>query len=166
MRTFNHIASVGLVSALLVFSTPGAFAHTELISTTPVAMSVISEKPEKIVLSFSEAPILAGSFIQIEQPSGTVLGKAKPKLAGTALVTPWLPEIQPGEVLVRWRAVADDGHVSNGTFNFTFKQSAPSQSPTPMTAESNSSRDTAIWAAGIGLIILLVGIFATTRRRK
>ena len=163
---FRNGVKIGLTGLILAISSPSVFAHSELISTYPAAMSVISEKPANIVLAFSEAPILAGSFIQIEQLSGKVLGKSKPKLSGTSLVTPWLNSIQPGEVLVRWRAVADDGQVSIGSVNFTYKQTPASISPTPIAANTNSSRDVAIWAAGISLIILLIGIGATTRRRK
>lgn len=166
MKMFRNGVKIGLTGLILAISSPSVFAHSELISTYPAAMSVISEKPADIILAFSEAPILAGSFIQIEQPSGKVLGKSKPNLSGTSLVTPWLNSIQPGEVLVRWRAVADDGHVSIGSFNFIYKQTPASISPTPIAANTNSSRDLAIWAAGISLIILLIGIGATTRRSK
>jgi len=166
VKAFRNFVKIGLVGLILGISSPSAYAHTELISTIPAAMSVLSEKPENIVLMFSEAPILAGSFIQVEQPSGTVLGKAKPKLAGAALVTPWLPAIQPGEVLVRWRAVADDGHVSIGTFNFTYKQH-PDVEPSVVSAtDNNSTRDIAGWAGGISLIVLVIAIGITTRRKK
>ena len=166
MKAFKQRAKIGLVGLIIVISSPSAQAHAELISTYPVAMSVISEKPANIVLTFSEAPILAGSFIQIEQPSGVVLGKAKPKLSGTALVTPWPVSIQPGIVLVRWRAVADDGHVSIGSFNFTYKQEVATETATPIAANSNSSRGVAIWAAGITLIVLVIGIAVTTRAKR
>ena len=166
MRAFKQSAKIGLAGLIIAISSPSAQAHTELISTYPIAMSVITEKPANIVLTFSEEPILAGSFIQIEQPSGTVLGKSKPKLSGTALLAPWLGAIQPGEVLVRWRAVADDGHVSIGSFNFNYKQAVASETSTPIGAGTNSSRNVAIWAAGVALMVLLIGIAVTARAKK
>ena len=166
MLAFRSLAKIGLIGVLLAIAMPNATAHTELISTIPAAASVVSEKPQKIVLAFSEAPILAGSFIQIEQPSGEVLGKEKPQLAGASLVIPWLTSIKPGVVIVRWRAVADDGHVSIGSFDFTYQKASSGESLAPVVESNNSSQVSARWAAGIVLIILLAGISATTRRRK
>ena len=166
MRTLKYLAKIALVGAIIAISSPNAFAHTELVSTSPAAASFITAQPATITLTFSEAPILAGSYIQVEQTASSLISKPKAVLDGTSLVIPWPAEIAPGQVKVNWRAVADDGHVENGSFEFTYKQSVPSESPKTEPTTDNSTRDIAGLAAGIALIVLIIGIGATSRRKK
>ena len=157
---------IALVGVVIVFSSPSAFAHTELVSSNPAANSIVTAAPENISLTFSEAPILAGSYIQVEQAHANLAEKPKMKLDGTSLVIPWPADITPGQVKVNWRSVADDGHVEAGSFEFTYKQATVSQSPEADIPSNNSTRDIAGLAAGIALLILITGIIATTRSKK
>lgn len=166
MSAVRYLTKVALVGAILVFSSPNAFAHTELVSANPAANSIVAAAPENISLTFSEAPILAGSYIQVEQDQAKLVSKPKTVLDGTSLVIPWPADITPGQVKVSWRSVADDGHVEVGSFEFTYKQATVSQSPAENTTSNNSTRDIAGLAAGIALVILIIGILATTRRKK
>lgn len=166
MRTLNYLAKIALVGAIISIPSPSAFAHTELVATSPVAASGITVQPALIKLTFSEAPILAGSYIQVEQTQSSLISKPKAALEGTSLIIPWPAEIAPGQVKVNWRAVADDGHVENGSFAFTYKQVVPSESPKTKPIADNSARNIAGLTAGIALIVLLIGIGATTRRKK
>ena len=166
MRMLKFLAKIALVFAIISISSPSAFAHTELLSTSPIAGQTLTVQPSEITLTFSEAPILAGSYIQVQQKASNLISKPKAALEGTSLVIPWPAEITPGLVQINWRAVADDGHVENGSFAFTFKQSAPSESPKTEPASDNSTRDVAGLAAGIALLVLIIGIGATSRRKK
>ena len=166
MRMLKFLAKIALVFAIISISSPSAFAHTELLSTSPIAGQTLTVQPSEITLTFSEAPILAGSYIQVQQKASNLISKPKAALDGTSLVIPWPPEITPGTVQVNWRAVADDGHVENGSFAFTYKQSVPSESPKTEPASDNSTRNVAGIAAGIALLVLIIGIGATSRRKK
>jgi hypothetical protein len=162
----KFLAKIALVGAIISISSPSAFAHTELLSTSPIAGQTLTVQPSEITLTFSEAPILAGSYIQVQQKASNLISKPKAALDGTSLVIPWPAEITPGLVQINWRAVADDGHVENGSFTFTYKQSAPSESPKTEPASDNSTLKVAGLAAGIALLVLIIGIGTTSRRKK
>jgi len=161
-----HLVRLGLVCAIIAITSPSAYAHAELISTNPVAGSNIDTAPENIMLTFSEAPILAGSYIQVEQPSADFVSESEATLDGTSLVIQWPTEILPGQVKVNWRAVSDDGHVANASFDFTYQQEPVLTSFETTTTDTKSTRNVAGLAAGIALIVLLFGIGVTTRRKK
>jgi len=166
VKAFRNLVKIGLAGLILAISIPNAFAHTELTSTNPAANSTISVQPENITLTFSEAPILAGSYIQVKQAEANLVANPKPALAGTSLTIPWPAAIAPGQVQVNWRSVADDGHVLSDSFTFTYQQALTSESPQATNSANNSSRDIAGLAAGIMLAVLLIGIGATTWRKK
>ena len=139
----------------IIFCAIPAFAHTELIATFPTANTTFTGAPEQISLTFSEAPLLAGARIEVQQPLGNVLKTATPKLSGTTLSIPWPDEIQPGRVNVFWRAVADDGHVVSSAFHFDYQQAvAPSISATP-TQSGNTTNWRQLGAICFVAIILL-----------
>ena len=165
MKTFRIPVKIGLAIAFLMLSSPNVLAHTELVSTSPAANTSVNVHPQNISLTFSEAPILAGSYIQVEQASSDFVYKPQPQLNGNKLVIPWPAQITPGQVSVKWRAVADDGHVSNGSFAFTFQQASDTEGSVALEVD-NTARDIAVRGAGIALVILLIGIVATTRRKK
>lgn len=166
MQAFRNVVKIGLAGLFLALSSPNVSAHTELVSTNPAANSIVTAAPKNISLVFSEAPILTGSYIQVEQAQANLVTKPKPVLDGTSLVVPWPAAIAPGQVQVNWRSVADDGHVLNGSYTFIYQQARPSESPQATNSANNSSRDIAGLAAGIALIILITGIVATTRSKK
>jgi hypothetical protein len=54
------------------------------------------------------------------------LDSPAPTLAGATLSIPWPTDLTPGEVLVTWRATADDGHVLSNEFSFKYTAAAES----------------------------------------
>jgi methionine-rich copper-binding protein CopC len=158
-------SSLALAMAALVTFTPSVRAHTELIATSPASNSVVATQPKNITLTFSEAPILAGSRVEIEQPAGTQLASKPIRLVGPDLVVAWPVGLRPGLVSVHWRAVADDGHVTNGNFSFSYRDSLISSSSSPKASAGGGSGNIAK-SAGVLLLILLVAIVATTRRKR
>ena len=102
-------------------------AHTELVSSNPVANSTIQNAPEAISLTFSEPPLAAGAYIDVQQPQGQTIASVTPIVSNKTLSVPWPSSIKPGTVAIIWRAVADDGHVSNGGFRFNYIQASTDQ---------------------------------------
>ena len=166
MQAFRNVVKIGLAGLFLALSSPNASAHTELVSSNPAANSIVTAAPKNISLVFSEAPILTGSYIQVEQAQANLVANPKPVLAGNSLIIPWPAAIAPGQAKVNWRSVADDGHVEAGSFEFTYQQATASPSPEAVAPSGNSTRDIAGLAAGIALIILITGLVATTRSKK
>ena len=46
--------------------------------------------------------------------------------------------LAPGAYVIRWTAVAEDGHVERGRLTFTVEEPTPSPSPTPAPTEAAS----------------------------
>lgn len=161
----NFLAVTLLSLFFSIWTTPG-MAHTELISSNPAAGSTIINLPNHLVLTFSEAPLVPGTYIRIEQPAGTITPKTRGKIVGSSMQFEWPSSIKPGQIKIYWRAVADDGHVVSGDFFFIYKSAAkPSISQSPET-QATHIREIVKWGGLVMLIVLAIGVAAITRRRN
>ncbi len=135
-RLLGVLALVG-VSVLSPIST--ASAHTELVSTSPAADSDVNVPQESISITFSEPPLVDGAAIVVMNEAGEILDTPAPTLSGATLSTPWPSELTPGQVLITWRAAADDGHVQSGEFSFRYTAAAESGvAPSAMPADAGN----------------------------
>lgn len=122
-RLLSVLALVG-ISALGPIST--AWAHAEIVSTSPAAKTDVNVSQESISITFSEPPLVDGAAIVVMNEAGDILDPPAPTLAGATLSIPWPIELTPGQVLVTWRATAGDGHVQSGEFSFKYTAAAES----------------------------------------
>lgn len=117
----------GLTLAAFLIASAGAAAaplfHAELKKSEPADKSVLTTAPTELRLWFSEPPSLTLSKVTLTRGTDTVavgaLTKAKDEAA--PIVVKITHPVTPGAYVVHWRAMPDDGHVSNGTFAFTVK---------------------------------------------
>jgi len=142
-----------------------AFAHDELIGSTPVAGSQVDELPDEIVLTFSGVLLDESGATQVvvTDASGASLVAGDPVLDGTRLTQP-LEGAASGEVTVIWRVVSSDGHPVSDEFTFTVAgggesatdpTAAPIATSTPLPGPPMQAIDlTWIW---IVLGVVLVG---------
>ena len=96
-----------------------AFAHSQLLASSPASGSVVAG-PTELVLSFSE-PIEA-TLTKVElicaAEKVTGLGQSRVDANGKTLrIT--LPPLPHGKCDVSWVAVSVDGHRTRGQFSFT-----------------------------------------------
>ncbi|MEJ6493069.1 MAG: copper resistance protein CopC [Actinomycetes bacterium] len=122
-RLLGVLALVG-VSVISPIST--AWAHTELVSTSPAEDSDVNVSQESITITFSEPPLVDGAAIVVMNEAGEILDSPAPTLSGATLSIPWPSDLTPGLVLITWRAAAGDGHVQSGEFNFRYTAAAES----------------------------------------
>ena len=122
-RLLSILALVGLY---LFAPVTTAVAHTEIVSTSPAANTDVNVSQESISITFSEPPLVAGAAIVVMTEAGDILDSPAPTLAGATLSIPWPIDLTPGEVLVTWRATADDGHVLSNEFSFKYTAAAES----------------------------------------
>jgi hypothetical protein len=120
MRKFS--VSVLICLGLLALGSP-AYAHNQLIATSPSAGSSVEAGPVKIDLTFEEAPMALpfgeGNLIAVANAdTGKQLGGACATIEGDHLITTANLYV-PGKYKVLWRQVSDDGHVVSGDFTFT-----------------------------------------------
>ncbi len=129
------ISGISLAIAVLFFTASSASAHTELQKSNPSDGQVVTAPLERIELTFSEPPLIEGSKISLADATGTIIATGNTGLDGSTLYVPWPVDVPVGDVTVNWRAAADDGHVIDGTFTFSYTgESSPhvSNSATPI----------------------------------
>jgi methionine-rich copper-binding protein CopC len=112
-----------------------ASAHTDLVSTSPVADSDVLAAQDTISLTFSEPPLVDGAAIVVMTSEGDILDSPAPALDGASLSIPWPADLTTGKATVQWRATAQDGHVESGEFVFNYTAAAES-GPAPATSAS------------------------------
>jgi methionine-rich copper-binding protein CopC len=126
-QTSKRLLSVlALVGASVLGPISTALAHTDIVSTSPAAEADVNVSQESISITFSEPPLVDGAAIVVMNEAGDILDSPAPTLAGATLSIPWPIDLTPGEVLVTWRATADDGHVLSDEFSFKYTAAAES----------------------------------------
>jgi len=139
-QTLGRLLSVfALVGASLLIPTSIALAHTDIVSTSPVANTDVNVSQESISITFSEPPLIDGAAIVVMNEAGDILGSPAPTLSGATLSIPWPANLTPGKVLVTWRATADDGHVQSNEFSFKYTAAAESgAAPSALPADAGT----------------------------
>ncbi len=123
------LAAVLLGSLALLVSPTPAFAHAELVTSSPRNGSQLLVVPKNITLNFGENVSLVKAQI-LDQTGATVPSTAS--LAGSHLtVTPnW--SLPNGRYSVSWQVTSDDDHTVAGAIAFTVKIGNPRGKPTAL----------------------------------
>ncbi|HTK35825.1 MAG TPA: copper homeostasis periplasmic binding protein CopC [Caulobacteraceae bacterium] len=120
MNALSKFAALALLAAPLALIGSGAEAHAKLVKADPAANAAVGA-PQVIHLEFSEKLEPKFSGAQLMKADGTnidVVAKANGKAVDATPKT----RLAPGQYMVMWHAVtADDGHKTNGDYNFTVK---------------------------------------------
>jgi methionine-rich copper-binding protein CopC len=124
MRYQNLIGAIGLM-AMPLLSVP-ASAHTALVSASPSENAILEVLPSTISITFAEELIDIGdsNSISVIDESGSELALSKPLVSGAVLTSELSPTQTLGLFKVTYRAVAADGHVIAGKYEFTVSPKA------------------------------------------
>ncbi|MEH0975071.1 copper resistance protein CopC [Micromonospora sp. CPCC 205546] len=128
--TARLIATAGLlvtVVALLIAPAGPARAHAVLVSSSPIASSVVSNAPAEVVLTFSEAVRKVPGKIRVIAPDGSRADRGEPTFEGTVVTVPVDSAGERGTYLVSYRVISADSHPVSGAF--TYSVGAPSTPP-------------------------------------
>jgi methionine-rich copper-binding protein CopC len=110
------------LAVMALFAASPAFAHAGLVESTPAKGATVAA-PKSIKLTFSEKIAPAFSGLQLSMGDGMNV-KAVTKVSAdgmTLTATPTSP-FMAGKWTLSWHAVsADDGHRTEGSFDFTVK---------------------------------------------
>jgi methionine-rich copper-binding protein CopC len=181
--------SIGLL-ALLLFSISNIYsssAHSSMIEQFPKGNETISDMPLEVKLSFDEEllDLGSGNSVIVRNPEGTEITTGPTVLLSSKISRKLTASTLPGKYSVSYRVVSADGHVVEGTYQFTLRTKSESKSPTPIAVPSKS--DTALpqvittdhvnHAEGFflhhrdhiilgSLALLVIGIWAYASRRK
>jgi copper resistance protein C len=199
-RTVGITLFASLLLSLWPLGGP-ASAHDEILGTTPVANSTVAAGVIDVSVSFNEpimtTPDNAGEVIEVVGPEGSdsqIWSNGCTAVSG-AKVSSQVDLDQAGKYTVNWRSVSNDGHPSEGSFDFTLKNDSGYKSSglvepgpdcaagtaTPMAISARVDKSNGVTAAtpsqgdaalpiAFGTIAvaiaLLVGFIAVRRRRK
>jgi copper transport protein len=180
VRAIRSLALAFGAAVALILVPVTAEAHALVVRSDPGAGSSLAHVPGAITITFSEAPELHLSTIEVADGSGrTVSHGPVHAVAGDPLkLSVAMGPLLNGVYTVRWKTVSrDDGHSSSGTFTFGVGPSAYAASGAPVLAlvEPPSSASPLVvaghWIFYVGLGLLVggawVSLFAlrgTTRR--
>ena len=138
-----------------------ASAHTALVSTSPSENAVLEVLPSTISITFAEELINIGdsNSISVLDETGSELALSKPLISGAVLTSELSPTETLGLFKVTYRAVAADGHVITGKYEFTVspKAIAASDIESPEVTSASTGSDNKISIYLIISATLVVG---------
>ncbi len=98
-------------------------AHTakhgsaKLGKTIPIDGEILYESPKHLMIPFGHT--MAVKSLTLTTLTGEVINLPISRAGTTSSFKIELPELQPDDYTVSWRATGEDGHVMSGTFSFT-----------------------------------------------
>ncbi|MEC5179161.1 copper resistance CopC family protein [Arthrobacter sp. CG_A4] len=128
-----------LLAALLLYAgfsltaAPAAFAHDQLISSSPAPDERLDKTPASIILKFRSPLLTLGHEVRVVDDNGKNWVSGAPALTRETLTQP-LTELPDGGYQVSWRVVSADGHpISDG---YTFDVGNPAAAAPSAAASS------------------------------
>ncbi|NRG16329.1 copper resistance protein CopC [Rhizobiales bacterium] len=143
----------GLIAGLLLcaFLFSGeAFAHAQLLSSTPSASEIVDERPEELRLTFNE-PVSPAS-IKWFAPDGGEHTVSSARSEKNDVVVPVPETLARGTHLVSYRVTSIDGHVVAGSFAFSLGEA------TTVPQAGASSDNSSARLAAIGRFVLTLAL--------
>ncbi len=148
------IGSVLLLAIAIFGSTRTLLlAHAELRRSDPEAGAVLDRAPIEVSAWFS-SQLSTGSKIGVFDAQFQAVDKGETFIdaSDATRMRAELVALSPGRYTVNWKAVAIDGHISNGSYDFTVRD-APGLSP--------------LVIAGVaGVVLVAAAIVLLVRRRR
>ncbi|CRK60763.1 Copper resistance protein CopC [Alloactinosynnema sp. L-07] len=176
MRTFTRaVAALAVALFAMVGLAPAAFAHNQLVSSTPADKSSVDAGPSTIELTFDQ-PVQGGTGVNtvvVVGPNGTDQWQGGDASVRGNVVTVPVRELGPaGDYRVGYRILSADGHPVAGEIKFTLAKAGngtpapPEQTKTAGTAAESTGDDGGIpvwvWIAG-AVVLLGAGVFFALR---
>ena len=96
---------------------PAAFAHDQLISSSPAPDERLAKTPASITLTFSSPLLALGHEVRVVDDNAKNWVDGAAVLSRETLVQA-LPELPDGGYQVSWRVVSADGHPISGSYGF------------------------------------------------
>ncbi|MEV6612049.1 copper resistance protein CopC [Kutzneria sp. NPDC051319] len=115
------LAGLVVLYGLLVGAPAPAYAHAQLLSTSPANGDRLSAAPAVISLRFGEGVNLVPDGIQLIGPKGPVPSPSPVRIdaaRSSQVDVPVAAGLGPGAYTVTWRVVSNDSHPVHGAFVF------------------------------------------------
>lgn len=121
-----------------------AWAHTELLSTSPADKAELTASVSEVTLTFSGPVRADGSTVTVTGPDGRSHSDGALSVVDFVVHQP-VTNLTSGAYRVDWVVVAADGHAMSGQFTFQLslpEPTAPTTTPAPAESESTTTRPT------------------------
>jgi methionine-rich copper-binding protein CopC len=117
---------VALIAALTLalLTVASAAAHADLISSEPAAGSTVAGSPATIRLSFSQ-PLQSTSTMQLFLGQFQSVAGLNTVVAGSEMQATLGRPLAPATYTVQWSAASDDGHTTEGSYQFAVAAAGP-----------------------------------------
>lgn len=170
----RHVLPTLLTAILVTISAPAAWAHADLVGTSPTDGSTVDVAPAQITLEFNEEPLATMIDVVITDADGNVVAMDAAEASGTQVSIPWPGSLGAGDYTVAYRVVSADGHPITGTFGFTFTGDASSTvapvvdeaAAQDVLAEATQSSNSPLIIGAVALLFVAVAIVLTRRRTR
>jgi methionine-rich copper-binding protein CopC len=172
-------AALLLSGVALVASATPAFAHAELIASTPAERASLATAPARIELTFNQPVSLAENPLEVVGPGNVTWQVGTPTVTGAVVSAPVTANGPAGPYTLAYRVISDDGDTVSGSVPFTMTTGATSEAaPPPASAQppspepsrtdpvaSDSGTLLWVWLAA-GAILLAAVVLVTLRVRR
>jgi copper transport protein len=153
-RVVRYVVAASIATLAFVGMSGVAWAHANLLSSTPAGGSTMQTPPTQIVLNYSEEPDPQLSQVELLNSAGATVATGSPTLQGkTTLIVPITGDMPDGVYTVSWSAVSvDDGHTTTDSFSFGVGVKAPPAGPATAAPPPTASGPTVLAVAGKALL--------------
>ena len=156
------LVPVLLVALATLAPAAPAYAHAKLMSSSPSAGRTVAS-PATVTLNFDDPVQLVPASVRVNGPHGNAIA-VRPAQPDPKTLQGSLPrKLADGRYTVRWRILADDGHIESGAFSFGVRAGAGRASAgaaMPANGPSSSPRGTGAAAVVLTLVLSLITIVA------
>jgi copper transport protein len=157
-------AAAVLAGGIVAAAGTPAYAHANLIGSSPTNGATLNEPPAEIRLRFSERVTVAANGVTLRDSDGAVVDTGPAALAPgdpTTVVLPVPADLDQGSYVVVFRAVSADSHPAAGALSFGVGVAAQ-----PLDEADLSTGDPVVtavfavarWASYAGLALLAGGL--------
>jgi len=144
-----------LLAAAGVFITPAAaWAHAELLSSTPGYGDRLAAPPDEVRLQFSGAMDLTGARLTLREKAGKVATLGHPSLVSPdrrVVAVPLPPRLADGDWSLDWFFLGNDGHLMAGEVAFSVGAAAPAAPQAAPAPAQNAKPSAAVRSLGPGI---------------
>ena len=104
------ITLLAATATVLLVGMGSAQAHSELISSSPAADSVLDFGPPGVELEFNQNIQNRFVNVAVTAPDGTQVGQGEPSAQGAKVLLPIRDGVGSGQYIGGYRVISEDGH--------------------------------------------------------
>lgn len=119
----HRIILILILFVLMLLISSRVFAHAELLRSNPPVGATLDSSPTEVLTWFS-SPLQTGSVLRVIDNQFRDVSRTAAIIDpdDTTLMRLELAPLGPGQYTVNWRATAQDGDISSGSFSFAVRE--------------------------------------------